>query len=313
VNGEPGALAVEARGLRKRYGRATAVDGVDLTVEAGGVYGFLGPNGAGKTTTLRMLLGLIRPEAGTIRLFGTPIQQGARARDGVAGFVETPRFYPYLSARKNLELCATYDRDAEAHARIEAALNLVDLTGRADDRAGGYSYGMRQRLGIAAALIRAPRLLVLDEPTLGLDPAGMRDMRLLIKRLSGEGIAILLSSHAMDEVEDICDRVAIIRAGRIVYEGTLAELKRSSTGGHRLHTSDDAAAVALLHERDGVEGVRTTVEGLHFTADTAAVEQLVAALVGAGVGVRALVPESDSLEALFFRMTEGDRPDGVDA
>lgn len=299
-------MAVEARGMRKRYGHVIAVDAVDLTVQMGDVYGFLGPNGAGKTTTLRMLLGLIKPEDGKIRLFGTPIERGAQAREGVAGFVETPRFYPYLTARKNLGLCATYDRDSEAQARIGPALELVDLADRADDKTGGYSYGMRQRLGIAAALVRGPRLLILDEPTLGLDPAGMRDMRQLVKRLSGEGITILLSSHMMGEVEDICDRVAIIRAGRTVYEGTIAELKRSSAGAYRLHTSDDAAALAMLRSRVGVERVSETAEGIHFTANAAVVEQLVAALVSAGVGLRALVPETDSLEALFFRFTEGD-------
>jgi len=310
VSAEPGVLAVEARQLRKTYGRVTAVADVDLAVGSGDVYGFLGPNGAGKTTTLRMLLGLIRPEAGTIKLFGRPIERGAAAREGVAGFVETPRFYPYLSARKNLRLCATYDRDSGAHARIDPALELVDLAGRAEDKAGGFSYGMRQRLGIAAALVRDPRLLILDEPTLGLDPAGMRDMRQLVKRLSGEGITILLSSHVMDEVEDICDRVAIIRAGSIVYEGTIAELKRTSAGGYRLQTSDDARALTVLRAQ-GAERVGETSEGVRFAADPGAVEQLVAALVAAGVGVRALVPEGDSLEALFFRFTEGNEHPGA--
>jgi len=307
VSSDRSTAAIQARSLRKTYGRVTAVDGVDLTVQAGDVYGFLGPNGAGKTTTLRMLLGLIKPEAGSIELFGTPIERGAAARAGVAGFVETPRFYPYLSARKNLRLCATYDRDPGANPRIDPALELVDLAARADDKAGGFSYGMRQRLGIAAALVRDPRLLILDEPTLGLDPAGMRDMRQLVKRLSGEGITILLSSHVMGEVEDVCDRVAIIRAGSIVHEGTIAELKSSGAGGYRLHTGDDAAALAILRSDDGVRGLSETAEGLHFTAPAGVVEQLVAALVGAGIGVRAVVPEGDSLEALFFRFTEGDQ------
>src|SRR5918997_350229 len=178
------AAPIEARGLVKRYGEITAVDHVDLTVSAGDVYGYLGPNGAGKTTSLRMLLGLIRPDEGAAKLFGRdPLLAGARALDGVAGFVEAPRFYPYLTGRQNLELAAALDGDGAA-GRIGEALEVVDLADRAKDKVGGYSHGMRQRLGIAGALLRAPRMLLLDEPTTGLDPAGMRDMRALIRRLA---------------------------------------------------------------------------------------------------------------------------------
>ena len=171
----------------KRYGRIVAVDHVDLHVERGDVFGYLGPNGAGKTTSLRMLLGLIRPTAGTALLFGRdPLLEGARALDGVAGFVEGPRFYPYLSGRRNLRLLADYDQPS-SQALIDEVLELVELRERAADRVGGYSHGMRQRLGIAASLLRRPRLLLLDEPTTGLDPAGMRDMRNLVRRLAGRG------------------------------------------------------------------------------------------------------------------------------
>src|SRR5438270_9940694 len=171
---------VEAEGLVKRYGEIVAVDHVDLMVEPGDVYGYLGPNGAGKTTSLRILLGLIRPTEGTARLFGRdPLLLGAKALEGVAGFVEAPRFYPYLSGRRNLRLLADYDEPV-SRARVEEVLELVELRDRAKDRVGGYSHGMRQRLGIAAALPRAPRLLLPDEPTTGLDPAGMRDMRDLV-------------------------------------------------------------------------------------------------------------------------------------
>src|SRR5579884_848472 len=172
---------VEVRGLVKRYGELTAVAGVDVTIEVGDVYGYLGPNGAGKTTSLRMMLGLIRPTAGTVRLFGRDPWESVRALDGVAGFVEAPTFYPYMSARRNLELLAAYDGDG-ARARIDRALQVVDLESRQRDRVGGFSHGMRQRLGIAAALLRDPRLLLLDEPTTGLDPGGMRDMRVLVRR-----------------------------------------------------------------------------------------------------------------------------------
>src|ERR671920_773624 len=191
--------AIEARGLVKRYDEITAVDRVDLTVRAGDVYGYLGPNGAGKTTSLRMLLGLIRPDEGTAKLFGRdPLTEGVRALDGVAGFVEAPRFYPYLNGRRNLELVAALDGDGAAE-RIDAALDTVDLAERAKHKVGGYSHGMRQRLGIAGALLRAPRLLLLDEPTTGLDPAGMRDMRRLVRRLADQGMTVLLSSHLMGE------------------------------------------------------------------------------------------------------------------
>src|SRR5213078_2151795 len=217
---------------------------VDLTVQPGDVYGYLGPNGAGKTTSLRMMLGLIRPTAGTVRLFGRDPQAGVHALDGVAGFVEAPRFYPYLTGRKNLELLAAFD-GGEASGRVDEALEIVELVDRAKDKVGGYSHGMRQRLGIAAALLRDPRLLLLDEPTTGLDPPGMRDMRTLIGRLSEHGVTVLLSSHQLAEVEEMCNRVAIIRSGQIVYEGVLADLKRTAGGGYRLRSTDAARAVRV--------------------------------------------------------------------
>jgi ABC-2 type transport system ATP-binding protein len=292
---------VEARGLVKRYGRITAVDDVDLTVHAGDVYGYLGPNGAGKTTSLRMLLGLITPDEGSARLFGRdPIEEGARALDGVAGFVEAPRFYPYLTGRKNLELVAALD-GGDAHSRIDSALDTVDLADRARDKVGGYSHGMRQRLGIAGALLRDPRLLLLDEPATGLDPAGMRDMRRLIRRLADQGMTVMLSSHLMGEVEELCDRVAIIGAGRVLYEGSLPELIASNAGGYELRTSDDERARELL---DGIPGVTVTETG--FGANDGALAAVSPALAEAGISVLALVPQTASLEDLFFTMTEGD-------
>ena len=181
-----GPAPIEVRGLVKRYGELTAVAGVDLTVRTGDVYGYLGPNGAGKTTSLRMMLGLIRPTEGSVRLFGRDPMESVQALEGVAGFVEAPTFYPYLTARKNLEMLAAFDGGG-APERIDEALETVELTDRAKDKVGGYSHGMRQRLGIAAALLRDPKLLLLDEPATGLDPAGMRDMRLLIRRLADAG------------------------------------------------------------------------------------------------------------------------------
>jgi ABC-2 type transport system ATP-binding protein len=294
---------VAARGLVKRYGDITAVAGVDLTVERGDVFGYLGPNGAGKTTSLRMLLGLIRPTEGSAQLFGRdPLVVGARALDGVAGFVEGPRFYPYLSGRKNLRLLADLDGGAPA-SRIEEVLDVVDLRDRGKDRVGGYSHGMRQRLGIAASLLREPKLLLLDEPTTGLDPAGMRDMRELVKRLASEGITILLSSHILAEVEELCNRVAIIRSGRIIYEGFLEALLQSAAGGYRLRTSDPERARAVLLAR-GVEGVKLVDGDLQFQADPAVIEAATVALGQAGIGISALVPLTATLEELFLGMTE---------
>jgi ABC-2 type transport system ATP-binding protein len=298
--------AIEARGLVKRYGELTAVDHVDLTVRSGDVYGYLGPNGAGKTTSLRMMLGLIRPDEGFVKLFGRdPLQEGVRALDGVAGFVEAPRFYPYLTGRRNLELVAALD-GGDAPERIDDALATVDLAARAKDKVRGYSHGMRQRLGIAGALLRDPRLLLLDEPTTGLDPAGMRDMRALIHRLAADGITVLLSSHLMSEVEELCDRVAIVSRGRVIHEGSLEELIATSAGGYALRTTDDARAAAVAREADGVRGVEAAEDGLAFRAESEdAVAALSLALAGAGVGIVALVPRVASLEELFFRLTEG--------
>jgi ABC-2 type transport system ATP-binding protein len=275
-------------------------------VRAGDVYGFLGPNGAGKTTTLRMALGLITPTEGTVELFGRdPLREGARALDGVAGFVEAPRFYPYLSAGKNLELLAALDGD-EARKRIPEVLEIVELTPRAKHRVGGYSHGMRQRLGIAAALLRRPRLLMLDEPATGLDPAGMRDMRLLIRRLADEGITVLLSSHQLPEVQELCDRVAIVDSGRVVYEGALADLRRQGGAGYRLRTTDDDRALAILRGRPRISHAQTSEHGLGFQADEADVAPLSLALAQAQIGILALSPELATLEDLFFRLTETD-------
>jgi ABC-2 type transport system ATP-binding protein len=299
------AAPIELRGLVKRYGDLVAVDDVDLTVEAGDVYGYLGPNGAGKTTSLRMMLGLIRPSGGTVRLFGQDPMTSVRALDGVAGFVEAPRFYPYLTGRRNLDLLASFDGHG-AVQRVEQALDTVELADRAGDRVGGYSHGMRQRLGIAAALLREPKLLLLDEPATGLDPAGMRDMRLLIRRLADGGMTVLLSSHLMPEVEELCNRVAIVRSGAIVYEGHIADLKRAAGATYRLRTTDDERALAVCRAQRGVTDPRIDENGVRFAADEDAVAELSLALVEAGALIKALAPQTASLEDLFFKLTEGD-------
>ncbi|HZS24177.1 MAG TPA: ABC transporter ATP-binding protein [Gaiellaceae bacterium] len=300
---------VVARGLVKRYGELVAVDGVDLTVERGDVFGYLGPNGAGKTTSLRMLLGLIRPTSGRAELFGRdPMLAGAKALDGVAGFVEGPRFYPYLSGRRNLELLADYD-EPRSRARIDEVLELVELRDRAKDRVGGYSHGMRQRLGIAAALLRKPRLLLLDEPATGLDPAGMRDMRDLIRRLAREGLTILLSSHLLHEVEELCNRVAIIRKGTIVYQGALGDLLATASTGYRLRTRDPQRALAVCLAQRGIDDVSADGDELRFSADEDAVAELSIALGEAQVPILQLVTDAASLEDLFLGMTGGESSD----
>jgi ABC-2 type transport system ATP-binding protein len=295
---------VAARGLVKRYGDIVAVDSVDLTVERGDVFGYLGPNGAGKTTSLRMLLGLIRPTAGAAQLFGRdPMLDGARALEGVAGFVEGPRFYSYLSGRRNLRLLADYDGDVP-RGLIEEVLELVELRDRAGDKVGGYSHGMRQRLGIAASLLRRPKLLLLDEPATGLDPAGMRDMRALVRRLAGEQITILLSSHLLAEVEELCNKVAIIRSGRIVYEGRLDELLRSAGGGYRLRVSEPERARVLLLAQAGIGGVEVRDGELRVQGEERAVGAATVALGKAGIEITKLVAQTATLEELFLGLTE---------
>jgi ABC-2 type transport system ATP-binding protein len=299
------AQPVKARGLVKRYNDVLAVDHIDLNVRTGDVYGFLGPNGAGKTTTLRMALGLITPTEGKVELFGRdPMRRGAAALEGVAGFVEAPRFYPYLTGRKNLELLAALD-GAGAKERINEVLEVVDLAPRAKHKVGGYSHGMRQRLGIAAALLRRPRLLILDEPATGLDPAGMRDMRELIRRLAGEGITVLLSSHQLPEVQELCDRVAIVDKGRVVYEGALSDLRRQGGAGYRLRTSDNERALALAGAHGGIEDA-TELDGyVRLQADERDIGALSVTLGREGIAILALSPELATLEDLFFSLTEG--------
>ncbi|MEU0558222.1 ABC transporter ATP-binding protein [Dactylosporangium sp. NPDC006015] len=299
-------LAVNAVDLTKTFGPLTAVDHISLQVAQGEVYGVLGPNGAGKTTVLRMLFGLIRPDSGVLEVFGRSWpRDGVRTLDGVAGFIESPKLYPGLSGRRNLQLLAGLDGldGATATRRVDEVLDTVDLLGRDREKVRGYSFGMRQRLGVAAALLRAPRLLVLDEPANGLDPAGIRDMRALVKRLAGSGMTVLLSSHDMAEVEQICDDVTIMRTGQVVYHGSIAGLRdRAPAPAHRLTTTDDDRAATLAGAR-GLE-VEPAAGGLAVRGDEKALDALIADLVGAGIGLRGLAMSETPLEALFFMLTE---------
>mgnify|MGYP001141196931 CR=1 FL=1 len=291
-------LPVETEGLTKRYGALTAVDDLHLTVRAGEVYGFLGPNGAGKTTALRMLLGLVRPSAGTVRLFGRP--PGANQLARVGALIEGPAFYPYLSGRENLRVLAHYARVGTD--RVELVLDLVDLTDRADDRYAGYSLGMKQRLGVAAALLKDPRLLILDEPTNGLDPVGMADMRTLIRRLGAGGCTVLVSSHLLGEVEQVCDRVGVVSRGRLIAEGSVADL-RGSPGLRVLADPLDEAA-ARVRALVGAERVRVVDGGLDVAVEPERAAWLNAELVGAGLAVRELRSGERDLEQVFFDLIE---------
>lgn len=292
---------VEVRGLVKTYGLIRAVDHVDLTVDVGDVYGYLGPNGAGKTTTLRMLLGLIRRDGGSVALFGRDPAEGVAALDNVAGFVESPTFYPYLSGRENLQLFGALDGGVD-RKRIDEVLDQVELRDRARDRVGTYSLGMRQRLGLATSLLRDPKLLILDEPANGLDPAGIRDMRTLIASLPDRGVTVLYSSHLLAEVEEVCNRVAIVNDGRIAFEGRLDELRASFGISYRLQTADDETATRAA--RDLGVSVEVGDDGLSLDSDRDAVDRLTVELGRRGIAIRHLARQQRSLEDLFFQLTE---------
>ncbi|HEY5260510.1 MAG TPA: ABC transporter ATP-binding protein [Solirubrobacteraceae bacterium] len=292
-------------GLTKRFETTCAVDRVDLVLGEGEVRGLLGPNGAGKTTLLRMLLGLVRATEGTIELFGHVLDgSNSLALDGVSGFVEEPTFYPYLSGRANLEILAELDGDT-ARTRIDDVLEQVELTERAEDRVGGYSSGMRQRLGIAATLMRAPRLLLLDEPTSALDPAGARLVVGLVRTLSESGVAVLLSSHQIDDVEEVCDSFSVLSRGRVVWEGTAGRmLAEAPPSAYRIATSDDACALQLAEEQRGIRAERSPISGLTVEADSGALDPFVLALGQADVAVRRLELSMSPLESMFFALTE---------
>jgi ABC-2 type transport system ATP-binding protein len=279
---------------------------VDLDVGPGEIYGFLGPNGAGKTTTMRMLLGLVRPDAGSIRLFGhDPREDLIGALRGVAGIIEEPRLYPYLSGRTNLRLLAAFDRSGEASATIDEVLETVELRERADDRVREYSQGMRQRLGIAACLVRRPRLLMLDEPANGVDPAGIRYLRGLLRRLAAEGLTVFLSSHLLAEVQEVCSRVAVISAGRVAYEGRLDDLLAQAGRRYRLSAGDTRAALQICSGVEGVSELEFDGEQISFGIESdATLLALTGALAAAEIVIHALVPEQLTLERVFFELTE---------
>ncbi|WP_191984216.1 ABC transporter ATP-binding protein [Amycolatopsis eburnea] len=297
--------AVKARGITKCFGDVVALDGIDFDVAPGEIHGLVGPNGAGKTTLLGLLLSLAVADEGSLEILGTPVGRALAAPAGVAGFVDGPGLYPALTARQNLAALAAL-RDAAAD--IDDTLGRVGLADVADDRVRGFSLGMRQRLGLAAALLTEPRLLVLDEPANGLDPAGKKHVHGVLEQLADGGTTVVLSSHRMDDLEALCSEVTILATGRVAFTGPPAKLAAENRElAYRLRTSDPAAARRVIASTPGVaadDGPRQDEEVLVVRALVPALDELVRRLVGEGVAVRELAPVVSPLEAAFLALTE---------
>ncbi|MEV4601445.1 ABC transporter ATP-binding protein [Amycolatopsis sp. NPDC049253] len=301
-------LAVRARGITKSFGEVVALDEIDLDVAQGQIHGVAGPNGAGKTTLLGLLLGLAVADVGRLEILDSPVGRTLDAPGGVAGFVDGPGLYPSLTARKNLAALAALRGGDTRAADIDDALAQVGLTDVADDRVRGFSLGMRQRLGLAAALLTRPRLLVLDEPANGLDPAGKKHVHGVLKRLAAEGATVVLSSHRMDDLEALCSEVTIIATGRVVFTGPLAKLSSENQElDYRLVTSDREAARKLAAETPGIRlGDESGKDSGVLVVRTLvpALDDLVVRLVRDGVAIRELAPVVSPLEAAFLALTE---------
>lgn len=293
-------IVVRASQLSKRYGKTEALAGLDLQLRVGEVFGFLGPNGAGKTTTVKLLLGLLRPSGGSVELLGQPLAGHERALlRQVGAMVEAPAFYPYMSGRDNL--CVLARLGGVEEWRVDAAIEAVGLKGAERHRFAHYSVGMKQRLGVASALLRDPRLVILDEPTSGLDPQGQREVDALIRGLAERGKTVFLSSHAMAEVERICDRVAIMREGRKVAEGTVAELM----GGRDeilLRVPDTAVGLSILGSLPWVGSVAAEGEYLVLEAPAERAGEVTAALAEAGIYLTELRPRRRSMESVYHEV-----------
>ena len=298
-------ITLQTDELTKRFGARTAVDRLSMRVERGDIYGFLGPNGAGKSTTLRMLLGLVRPTSGTIKFQAR--ESGwdyIRARSRIGAIVETPAFYENFSGRRNLQLLASLSGRVQSK-RVEEVLEIVDLRERARDPVKTYSYGMRQRLGIAQALLPTPELIILDEPTNGLDPQGIQQTRELIRRLREEfQLTVLLSSHLLTEIEQLCNRVGVIHEGRLLYEGAPDALVAPASR-YKVRVDNLSAAFDLLIKEPEVTVSRNGDAFLHVDADAERIPSLNALLVAQGIKVYELSPAQESLEEAFLRLTSG--------
>jgi ABC-2 type transport system ATP-binding protein len=294
--------AIRTENLSKRFGPRLAVDAVNIEVGRGEVFGFLGPNGAGKTTTIAMLLGLVRPTSGRAFVLGHDVaREAAAALRGVGAMIEAPAFYPYLSGGDNLRVLARIHGLPEA--AVQRALAAVELSDRARDRYRAYSQGMRQRLGIAAALLHQPQLVMLDEPTNGLDPAGTVELRALIRSLADDGRTVFLSSHLLHEVQQVCDRVAILKAGRVLRQGAVRDLLRQGQGLQLRVEGDAAPALALLRELPWVGGVERHGDALLVDAPAERAAELNALLARGGVPVAELRAREGNLEELFLELT----------
>ncbi len=299
-------LAIQTEGLTKRLGDAAVVDKLDLAVPRGSVYGFLGPNGSGKTTTIRMLLGLIWPTAGSYRVLGEAMPAAnAKVLPQVGALIEGPAFYPWLTGRQNLRRMDAAAPDGQRKTRrerIDTALTRVGLAAAANKRFRAYSLGMKQRLGLAAALLRPRSLLILDEPTNGMDPQGTREIRNLVRELAGEGSTVFLSSHLLSEVEQVCSHVGIISVGKMVAQGSVEELRGRGEAMLRVET-DDASGAAKVLDRLGLEAITVTGEVVSAQLDGQRPEECNRELVLAGVGVRSLTTDRRSLEDAFVALT----------
>ena len=303
-------VVLQITDLTKRFGKLTAVDHLSLSVCKGDVFGFLGPNGAGKTTTIRMVFGLIYPTSGSVQVLDHKVpQQREEALKHLGGFVEVPAFYPNMSARRNLRLLGSLSGRV-SEARIDEALAMVGLRERAGSKVAGYSHGMKQRLGIANALLSEPELIILDEPTSGLDPQGMKDVRELIRELGKQGTTVFLSSHLLHEVEQVCNRAVIINKGRTVIEGPVSAL-RPKGSAIKVLTGDQVRAAEVLRGVFGADAVALDEEYLIVASGDDAAPELVRRLVAGGIDVRAVVPAVEqSLEDYFLELTQSSDVDG---
>ena len=298
------APAIEARGLTKRYREAVAVDALDFELRRGALCGFLGPNGAGKTTTLRMLMGLVRPTGGSARVLGHEVRDRAALCRKVGAIIETPAFYPFLSGEKNLRVFADASAVEVPKGRVAALLEKVGLASRARDRVGTYSLGMKQRLGIAAALLTDPELLILDEPTNGLDPAGILEMRALLTQLTAEGKTVLVSSHQLGEVERVCSEVIILQAGKKRFQGPLGALLEEGRR-FRFRASPIARAVEVFTAQ--ALDPKVEADAIAVATERAAIPAISRALIQAGVDLFGIEEQQASLERRFLELTGGAR------
>lgn len=305
-------VVLRTSGLVKRFGGLTAVDRLDLEVHRGEVVGLLGPNGAGKSTTIGMILGLVRPTAGTASVLGKDVvAHREEALAALGAMLEVTSFYPHLTGRQNLTALAML-RGGAARSRVDGLLRRLGLGDRGGSKFRTYSLGMRQRLGIASTLLSDPAVVILDEPGNGLDPAGQREIRELTRELASEGRGVLLASHLLHEVELVCDRVVVIQKGRIIAAGTIAEITRGGSS-YQIVVSEPDRAAEILRGLDGVREVRRTERGLEVVADADRGDQFNRALVAGSLFASAIVPRQSSLEDVFLELTEEESPGAAPA